>query len=84
MKGSRPRAAQSSLQAADLGQHFRQERLAGKTGIDGHDHDDVAEMQDIFDGIQGLAGSSTAPAFLPSSRICESTRCRWKVADGSA
>ena len=32
----------------------------------------------------GVAGSSTTPAFLPSARIFDSTRCRWIVELGSA
>jgi len=32
----------------------------------------------------GLAGSSTTPAFLPSARISDRTRCRWIVEPGSA
>ena len=32
----------------------------------------------------GVAGFSTTPAILPSSRICERVRCRWIVARGLA
>ena len=36
-------------QTTDLGQHLRQEFLAAEARIDGHDENDIAEMQDVFD-----------------------------------
>ena len=39
-------------QAPDLRQHFGKEGLAAEAGIDGHDQNDVAQMQHIFDQLR--------------------------------
>ena len=36
-------------QSPDFRQHVRQEILAAKAGIDGHDKNDIAEVEDLFD-----------------------------------
>jgi hypothetical protein len=51
-------------QATNLRKHFGQERLAAEAGIDGHDHDDVTEMEDVFDGIKGAGWVQHHPRLL--------------------
>ena len=38
---------------ADLRQHFRQEGLPGKSGIDGHHQNDIAKVQHVLDKGEG-------------------------------
>ena len=49
MTGSRPRSSHSRRNRADFRQHFRQELLAAKPRIDGHDQHDAAKIEHIFD-----------------------------------
>ena len=71
-------------QSADLGQHLRQEFLAAKAGIDGHDKNDIAEMEDVFDQLGRARRVEHHACLLAEVWICERTRWRGIVAEGSA
>src|SRR5262249_29483309 len=51
--GVKPLSLAQSPQGTDLRRHLRQELLPAKSGIDGHDQDDVAKMQDLLDKSDG-------------------------------
>jgi hypothetical protein len=50
------------------------EFLTTKAGMDGHPQNDVAEVHHLLDEDEGLAGLSSAPVFVPSSRTSASPR----------
>ena len=55
-----------SLEAADFGEHGRDELLAAEAGVDGHDEDHISVLQDFFEGDEGVAGLRATPTPLPS------------------
>ena len=83
--GSKPALVAQPPQRRDLWQHLRQEFLAAKAGVDGHDQHDAAQMQHIFDLRRAASPGSARPRRLCRGRgYATSVRCRWIVALGLA
>ena len=51
-----PARVADSAQTAYFWQHLRQELLTAKTGINGHDKNNVAEMKNVFDHLDRRRG----------------------------